>query len=193
MPDHVTLTEAGLRDALRDPRYWTPGPERAAYAAWVSDGYKALYNSGEAKGGTVKVRAYGRTRDGKTEHVGAHTRGAPPGGMATPVMLGPAVNGARALTPIIPPVIGGIIQGLPRPDLRGLFARSPESARPSLLGASGRRAASGHRQRRAADRHARRGAGSTRNGRRRDAEYRDRWGGDRGRGQRADRNRSKLS
>ena len=59
MPDHVTLTEAGLRDALRDPRYWTPGhPERAAYTAWVADGYKAMYNSGEVKGGTVKVRAY---------------------------------------------------------------------------------------------------------------------------------------
>lgn len=56
MPDHVTLTEAGLRNALRDPRYWTPGPERAACAAWVTDGYKAMYNSGAAKGATVKVR-----------------------------------------------------------------------------------------------------------------------------------------
>ena len=130
MPDHVTLTEAGLRDALRDPRYWTPGPERDAYAAWVSDGYKAMYNSGEAKGGTVKVRAYDRRRDGKTEHVGAYTRGAPPGGLTTPVMLAPAFNGARTVAPLIPPLLGGIIQSLPRPDLRGLFSHQP---RPSLL------------------------------------------------------------
>jgi hypothetical protein len=39
--------------------------------------------SGEAKGGTVKVLALTRTRDGKTEHVGAHSRAAPPGGMVT--------------------------------------------------------------------------------------------------------------
>ena len=48
-------------------------PERTSYRAWVSDGDRAMDNSGEAKGGTVKVRAYTRTRDGKTEHVGAHS------------------------------------------------------------------------------------------------------------------------
>ena len=55
----------------------------------MSDGFKALHNSGEAKGGAVKVRAYTRTRDGKTEHIGAHSRAAPPGGMVTPA-VGPA-------------------------------------------------------------------------------------------------------
>lgn len=36
MPAFQRLTEADLRTAMRDRRYWQSGhPERAAYGAWV--------------------------------------------------------------------------------------------------------------------------------------------------------------
>lgn len=39
----VRITQADLRQAMRDARYWKPGhPERAAYSAWVTDGFRAL-------------------------------------------------------------------------------------------------------------------------------------------------------
>ena len=67
------ITESDLRQAVRDPRYWQPGhPERAEYAAWVTEGWQALAR-GEA-GGTrqVRVRAYSRRRHGQVEHVDSY-------------------------------------------------------------------------------------------------------------------------
>lgn len=70
----VRITEADLRQAMRDPRYWQPGhPERAAYAAWVTHGYHALHPRDAAPRSSVWVTAY--TRDGHP--VAAHWRGAP--------------------------------------------------------------------------------------------------------------------
>jgi hypothetical protein len=48
-------------------------------------------------------------------------------------MLAPAVNGGRTLAPMVPPLLGGIIQSLPKPDLRGLFSLRLDQPRPSLL------------------------------------------------------------
>ena len=81
MADFVPVTEESLRAAMRDPRYWRSGhPEREEYNRWVTEGWRAVVNEGQGKGGVVQVRAYTRTRNGKTEQVGAHTRADPPGG-----------------------------------------------------------------------------------------------------------------
>ena len=70
----VRITHADLREAMRDARYWKPGhPERAAFNAWVTDGFRALYPSDVAPRGAVWVKAY--TRDGHS--VAAHWRGVP--------------------------------------------------------------------------------------------------------------------
>lgn len=83
MGDFVPVTKEGLRAAMRDPRYWGAGhPEREAYHRWVTEGWQALVRDGQGKGGVVQVRAYTRTRNGKTEHVGEHSRADPPGGDA---------------------------------------------------------------------------------------------------------------
>jgi pimeloyl-ACP methyl ester carboxylesterase len=83
MADLVPVTEESLRAAMRDPRYWRSGhPEREAYGRWVTEGWRAFVNEGQGKNGVVQVRAYTRTRNGKTEQVGAHTRADPPGGAA---------------------------------------------------------------------------------------------------------------
>jgi hypothetical protein len=79
MAESITITEADLRAAIRDPRYWMSGhPEREGFAGWVTEGFRALHGP-EAKGGSVKVRAYTRRRDGREEHVGAHTPGSAAG------------------------------------------------------------------------------------------------------------------
>ena len=104
MADTIPITDADLRAAIRDPRYWKDNPEREDFARWVSDGYKALYGpDSKASGGVVHVRAYTRKRDGHTENVRAHTRHgaeggekeggdktAPPPGEARPNLLEPA-------------------------------------------------------------------------------------------------------
>ena len=78
MAETIAITEADLRKALQDPRYWMAGhPEREGFAGWVTQGFQALHGP-EAKSGSVQVRAYTRHRDGKEEHVGAHTRGTAP-------------------------------------------------------------------------------------------------------------------
>ncbi len=134
MPERVPITESSLRAALRDPRYWTSGhPEREAYAAPVTDGFRALYNSGEAKGGTVHVRALTRKRDGKVEHVGAHDRSAPPGGLVTPVVsahIRPSLGTPSLRDPLIIGGGGGIILA-PRPGIPPQAPAGPR--RPSLL------------------------------------------------------------
>jgi len=84
MADFVPVTEESLRAAMRDPRYWRSGhPEREDYNRWVTEGWQAFVREGQGKNGAVQVRAYTRTRNGKTEQVGAHTRADPPGGDAT--------------------------------------------------------------------------------------------------------------
>ena len=81
MAEFIHVTEESLRAAMRDPRYWRSGhPEREEYNRWVTEGWRAVVNEGQGKGGVVQVRAYTRTRNGKTEQVGAHTRADPPGG-----------------------------------------------------------------------------------------------------------------
>ncbi len=61
MPDRIPMTEARLREAMRDPRYWQQGdPDRASYNAWVSESFRALNAEAESSGGVVHVRAYVR-------------------------------------------------------------------------------------------------------------------------------------
>lgn len=102
------LTEKGLRSAMRDRRYWQSGhPEREAYVAWVTRGWRALAGTpyqDRAGNSIIFVQAYTRIRDGQTEHVPAHQRSAPartsevPSGGATPRQTN-ADTGSRATTP----------------------------------------------------------------------------------------------
>jgi hypothetical protein len=75
------MDAAGLRAAVADDRYWQAGhPEHDAWRAWVTDGFRVVYGGGErVSAGAVHVRAYTRSRDGRTEHVRAHVRSDPPG------------------------------------------------------------------------------------------------------------------
>jgi pimeloyl-ACP methyl ester carboxylesterase len=98
MADVVPVTEEKLRAAMRDPRYWRFGhPEREAYNNWVTEAWQAFGRAGEGKNGVVHVRAYTRTRNGKTERVGDHTRADPPGGEETGGSEGKPPRDARAL------------------------------------------------------------------------------------------------
>lgn len=81
MSREIPMTEASLRKAMADERYWKPShPERPAYVGWVTEGWQALSQpaakteNGQA---VVFVRAYDRSRGGKQHHVGAYTRSAP--------------------------------------------------------------------------------------------------------------------
>lgn len=78
----IPITEADLRSAMRDRRYWTSGhPERESYVARVTKGWYAPEESPHrnAEGASIVfVRAYTRVRDGHAEHVSAHQRSAPP-------------------------------------------------------------------------------------------------------------------
>lgn len=142
MPMRVPISEASLRRAMRDDRYWLPGhPERQAYAGWVSDGYRALGAAGSGGGGVVFVRAYVRMRAGRTEHVAAHQRSAPPHGGARDGMG--AVRLAQLLTPRffarpptgpLPP--GTPMQRIPRQSGRGSARDIPDWAhgRPRHVG-----------------------------------------------------------
>lgn len=71
-----TITEADLRAAMRDPRYWRSGhPQGKAYAGWVREGWQALARA-EATGGAreVRVRPYRRVRNGRPEQVSGYTQ-----------------------------------------------------------------------------------------------------------------------
>jgi hypothetical protein len=74
----IPIAERTLRAAVREPRYWHDGhPEREAFHAWVSQGWRDLVASPHrtADGACVAfVRAYTRVRNGRTERVSAHTR-----------------------------------------------------------------------------------------------------------------------
>ena len=71
----IRITEADLRSAMREPRYWQDRhPERDGFRDWVRGGFQALNpRDGEARG-SVWVRAY--VRNGHP--VAGHWRAAPP-------------------------------------------------------------------------------------------------------------------
>lgn len=77
MPPFQRLTEADLRTAMTDRRYWQSGhPERMAYTGWVRQGWQSLHPAGGPSRSAVWVRPY--MREG--HQVAGHWRGAPPGG-----------------------------------------------------------------------------------------------------------------
>lgn len=106
----IAITEQDLRAAMRDRRYWQSGhPEREAYQARVTEGWRALAAAGWwDEGGKactqVFVRAYERTRNGRREHVDAYTQCRPTGrgegetriAQARPEHDGAATAGATA-------------------------------------------------------------------------------------------------
>ena len=58
MSDPVRITEADLRSAMREPRYWQPHhPERSAFTTWVTKGWHALTPKDAPAKGSVWVRA----------------------------------------------------------------------------------------------------------------------------------------
>lgn len=78
MANPIRITEADLRSAMREPRYWQNGhPEREGFAAWVSGGFRALHPRDAPSRGAVWVRPY--QREGKP--VAGHWRSPPPGGL----------------------------------------------------------------------------------------------------------------
>ncbi len=96
-------SEAELRRAMRDPRYWQSGhPERAAYVADVTRGFQELYPPAGGEGGSllVHVRSYERRRNGQPEQVSDYhqrrARGAAPpaAGQAVPSERPPAAVAA---------------------------------------------------------------------------------------------------
>ena len=127
MAERVPMDATGLRAAVADDRYWQAGhPERDAWRAWVTDGFRAVYGGGErVSGGVVHVRAYTRSRDGRTELVRAHVRSDPPGGGFDP---GAVERAAAPLVAGVPLVIGagGRVAGQ-------IIRRFPSLARPNLL------------------------------------------------------------
>jgi len=143
----VPVTEASLKRAMRDPRYWQAGhPERNDYVRWVTGGWDSLGAAapgGRMSQGMVFVRAYERTRGGKSHHVSAHQRGTVSGrggvqlamSGADPV-FGGSVLGQRPLL-LGPPI--GTRPALPRPPVRSIPARPGVRAdtRRGSLGARG--------------------------------------------------------
>jgi hypothetical protein len=121
------MDAAGLRAAVADDRSWQAGhPEHDAWRAWVTDGFRVVYGGGErVSAGAVHVRAYTRSRDGRTEHVRAHLRSDPPGGGFDP---GAVARAAAPLVAGVPLVIGagGRVAGQ-------IIRRFPSLARPNLL------------------------------------------------------------
>jgi hypothetical protein len=74
MPAPIRITEADLRQAMREPRYWRSGhPERTAFTGWVTEGFRGRYPCDAAPRQSVWVEAY--TREGHP--VAAHWRGIP--------------------------------------------------------------------------------------------------------------------
>lgn len=73
----IPVTEQDLRGAMGEERYWRADhPERAAFAAWVSGGFRGLYPTDGPARGAVWVRPY--ARDG--HRVAGHWRSPPEGG-----------------------------------------------------------------------------------------------------------------
>ncbi|MBP0465053.1 hypothetical protein J5Y09_14105 [Roseomonas sp. PWR1] len=125
----VRITQAELREAMRDARYWKPGhPERAAFNAWVTDGFRALNPRDAAPRAAVWVKAY--TRNGHT--VAAHWRAAPPGEEATGTATHQA-SGPRRSTDIPDVVQVGLLDRMLRP-----LRRAPSDGRGSGGSTSGR-------------------------------------------------------
>lgn len=95
----IPMTEATLRQAMRDRRYWQPGhPDREDYAGWVTAGWRALGTSPHRSAdGTavVFVKAYDRERDRHVQHVAAHQRSAPPRTDRPPAPAGPGQGTAE--------------------------------------------------------------------------------------------------
>lgn len=70
----IDTTERDLRNAMQDPRYWQAGhPEREDYARWIGDGWRQIAGS-DGSTAVVQVRAYTRTRNGRTEQVDSYTQ-----------------------------------------------------------------------------------------------------------------------
>lgn len=132
MAETVPMDAAGLRAAVADDLYWQAGhPEHEAWRAWVSEGFRAVHGEGDGPAGVVHVRAYSRTRDGRTEHVRAHLRSDPPGGdAADPAGLHPGTvqYAAAPLVAVAPVVIGagGRVAGQ-------IIHRLPSLSRSNLL------------------------------------------------------------
>lgn len=98
MPAFQRLTEADLRAAMRDRRYWQAGhPERATYGAWVGEGWRALNPDGGPARAAVWVRPYRR----EGHPVAGHWRAAPPAAVAScrRVPARPAIERARRCRP----------------------------------------------------------------------------------------------
>lgn len=153
MSDVFEVTADSLRSAMRDPRYWRAGhPEREAYFRWVSEGWQAHVQGGEGRNGVVQVRAYSRTRNGKTEDVAAHTRSGPPGGedenptegedgkprlqqaqaqLAVPLLRWAAPMVAPGLLRLAPRVMP-LLDGLPSVPRLSLLEPADETRRGSL-------------------------------------------------------------
>jgi hypothetical protein len=89
MPSPIRITEPDLRQAMRDPRYWRSGhPEREAFGAWVTEGYRGLYPRDAAPRTSVWVKPY--TREGHP--VAGHWRRAPEGADDSAVATPPEAN-----------------------------------------------------------------------------------------------------
>jgi pimeloyl-ACP methyl ester carboxylesterase len=112
-------TEAALREAMRDQRYWQTGhPERQAHVASVTRGFQELYaGEGEATQRVVHVRAHQRTRHGEREDVSAYDqrrrgRRRAERRPASPSLIEPPAPPAPPVTvPAIPPTFVAYIGG----------------------------------------------------------------------------------
>lgn len=127
----VRITEADLRHAMRDARYWQAGhPERAAFSAWVTDGFRALHPGDAASRSSVWVKAY--TRNGRA--VAAHWRSAPAGqGAHDRSRDGPENSGSVGDTPEIVQAnaLRNLLQMFRRGPPGGRGSGSPPGARPA--------------------------------------------------------------
>jgi len=143
MAKTVRITEQELRKAIASDLYWRRGdPDRESYVAWVTEGFRALHEAGDAS--VVHVRAYERTRDGKLEKVAAHTRGAADGaagadeigddaeGLATPaqaLLLSPWPMMMFARPPILPRELGPPLRRIPNQSGKEAARDTPSFAR----------------------------------------------------------------
>ena len=143
MAKTVRITEQELRKAIADDLYWRSGdPDRESYVAWVTEGFRALHEAGDA--GVVHVRAYERMRDGKLEKVAAHTRSAADGAatadeigddaetLATPaqaLLLSPWPLVMFARPPILPRELGPPLRRVPNQSGKEGAKNTPSWAR----------------------------------------------------------------
>jgi hypothetical protein len=74
MAGSIRITEADLRSAMREARYWRDGhPEREAFGRWVANGWRALCPTDGGARAAVWVRAYSATAIG-SPRIGAARR-----------------------------------------------------------------------------------------------------------------------